>query len=210
MKNARQLLEEIKVVPVIQIDRLEDAAPLAKALVDNGLPIAEVTLRSPVALDAIRIMSYQYPNLLVIAGTVTSPKQAQQAIDAGAHMVVSPGFNPETVKYCVENNIDIIPGVATPGEMEQAMNFALNTLKFFPAEANGGIKTLNAIAAPYKELKFMPTGGVNPENLHSYLTHPSVVCCGGSWMIDKSLIAQGKWDELGYLIRSSVLSAKNH
>ena len=210
MDNARQILEEMKVVPVIQIDRLEDAAPLAKALVDNGLPIAEVTLRSPVALDAIRVMSQQYPNLLVIAGTVTSPKQAQQAVDAGAHMVVSPGFNPVTVKYCVENDIDIIPGVATPGEMEQAMNFALNTLKFFPAEANGGVKTLKAIAAPYQQLKFMPTGGVNPESLHSYLAQPNVICCGGSWMIDKSLIAQGKWDELGQLIRSAVISARNH
>ncbi|PSW08294.1 2-dehydro-3-deoxyphosphogluconate aldolase [Photobacterium rosenbergii] len=207
MDNARQILEEMKVVPVIQIDRLEDAAPLAKALVDNGLPIAEVTLRSPVALDAIRVMSQQYPNLLVIAGTVTSPKQAQQAVDAGAHMVVSPGFNPITVKYCVENDIDIIPGVATPGEMEQAMNFALNTLKFFPAEANGGVKTLKAIAAPYQQLKFMPTGGVNPENLHNYLAQPNVICCGGSWMIDKSLIAQGKWDELGQLIRSAVSTA---
>ncbi|MBY5944659.1 bifunctional 4-hydroxy-2-oxoglutarate aldolase/2-dehydro-3-deoxy-phosphogluconate aldolase [Photobacterium rosenbergii] len=207
MDNARQILEEMKVVPVIQIDRLEDAAPLAKALVDNGLPIAEVTLRSPVALDAIRVMSQQYPSLLVIAGTVTSPKQAQQAIDAGAHMVVSPGFNPVTVKYCVENNIDIIPGVATPGEMEQAMNFALNTLKFFPAEANGGVKTLKAIAAPYQQLKFMPTGGVNPENLHNYLAQPNVICCGGSWMVDKSLIAQGKWGELGQLIRSAVSTA---
>jgi 2-dehydro-3-deoxyphosphogluconate aldolase/(4S)-4-hydroxy-2-oxoglutarate aldolase len=204
MDKALELLAKIRVVPVIQIDNLEDTIPLAETLIENGLPIAEVTLRSKSALEAIQIISKRFPEMLLIAGTVTSPDQANQAIEAGAKMVVSPGFNPETVRHCVSRGIDIIPGVATPGEMEQAMNFGLTTLKFFPAEANGGVKALKAVSGPYGQLKFMPTGGISLANISDYLALPCVTCCGGSWMVDRKLIAEHKWEELAVLIREAV------
>ncbi|MCE7639401.1 bifunctional 4-hydroxy-2-oxoglutarate aldolase/2-dehydro-3-deoxy-phosphogluconate aldolase [Vibrio fluvialis] len=204
MDKALELLAKTRVVPVIQIDNLEDAIPLAETLIENGLPIAEVTLRSKSALEAIQIISKRFPEMLLIAGTVTSPDQANQAIEAGAKMVVSPGFNPETVRHCVSRGIDIIPGVATPGEMEQAMNFGLTTLKFFPAEANGGVKALKAVSGPYGQLKFMPTGGISLANISDYLALPCVTCCGGSWMADRKLIAEHKWEELAVLIREAA------
>ncbi len=204
MDKALELLAKTRVVPVIQIDNLEDTIPLAEMLIENGLPIAEVTLRSKSALEAIQIISKRFPEMLLIAGTVTSPDQANQAIEAGAKMVVSPGFNPETVRHCVSRGIDIIPGVATPGEMEQAMNFGLTTLKFFPAEANGGVKALKAVSGPYGQLKFMPTGGISLANISDYLALPCVTCCGGSWMVDRKLIAEHKWEELAVLIREAV------
>lgn len=209
MKQAIDLLANARVVPVIQIDNLEDAIPLAETLIENGLPIAEVTLRSPVALEAIQVISQRFPEMLLIAGTVTNPKQADQAIEAGAKIVVSPGFNPETVRHCATRGIDIIPGVATPGEMEQAMNFGLTMLKFFPAEANGGVETLKAVSGPYRQLSFMPTGGITPSNIKDYLALPSVVCCGGSWMVDKQLITGGRWDELGQLVRDVLSQIQN-
>jgi len=208
MKKALEILAAAKVVPVIQVDKVEDAIPLAETLIENGLPIAEVTLRSASALEAIQAISRRFPQMLLIAGTVTNPEQADQAIEAGAGMVVSPGFNPETVRHCVSRGIDIIPGVATPGEMEQAMNFGLTTLKFFPAEANGGVKTLKAVSGPYSQLTFMPTGGISPSNISDYLALPSVACCGGSWMVDKKLVSQHKWDELAQLIREAVALVK--
>ncbi|MDB1125352.1 bifunctional 4-hydroxy-2-oxoglutarate aldolase/2-dehydro-3-deoxy-phosphogluconate aldolase [Vibrio algarum] len=204
MEKELELLAKTKVVPVIQIEHLSDALPLAETLIQNGLPIAEITLRSSCALDAIQTINEHFPEMLLIAGTVTTKKQADLAIKAGAKMVVSPGFNPETVRYCVSKGIDIIPGVATPGEMEQAMSFGLTTVKFFPAEANGGIKALKAVSAPYSHLKFMPTGGITPSNINNYLALPCVACCGGSWMVDKNLISQGKWAELGSLIKDAI------
>jgi len=209
MKQALDLLVKTRIVPVIQIDNVEDAIPLAKTLVENGLPIAEVTLRSPAALEAIQVISRHFPEMLLIAGTVTNPEQANQAIEAGATVVVSPGFNPETVRHCVARGIDIIPGVTTPGEMEQAMNFGLTTLKFFPAEANGGVKTLKAVSGPYSQLRFMPTGGITTSNISDYLALPSVICCGGSWMVDQKLVAEHKWKELAVLIREAVDLVKN-
>ena len=209
MKEALELLAKTKVVPVIQIDNVEDAIPLAETLIENGLTIAEVTLRSPAALEAIQAISLRFPKMLLIAGTVTNPEQADQAIEAGATMVVSPGFNPETVRHCVARGIDIIPGVATPGEMEQAMNFGLTALKFFPAEANGGVKTLKAVSGPYSQLTFMPTGGITTSNISDYLALPAVACCGGSWMVDKKLVAEHKWDELAVLIREAVDLVQN-
>lgn len=208
MKKALELLANLKVVPVIQIDNIEDALPLAEVLIQNGMPVAEITLRSSSALEAIRLISQRFPEMLVIAGTVLNPKQADQAINAGATVIVSPGFNPETVRHCVAQGIDIIPGVATPGEMEQAMNFGLTTVKFFPAEVNGGVKALKAVSAPYQQLSFMPTGGITPSNINDYLTLPSVLCCGGSWMVDRKLISERKWDELAVLIQEALASVK--
>ncbi|MDV7105136.1 bifunctional 4-hydroxy-2-oxoglutarate aldolase/2-dehydro-3-deoxy-phosphogluconate aldolase [Vibrio sp. TH_r3] len=204
MQTEIELLAKAKVVPVIQIENLNDALPLAETLIQNGLPIAELTLRSSCALDAIKTINEHFPEMLLIAGTITSKEQADLAIKAGAKLVVSPGFNPETVRYCVSKKIHIIPGVATPGEMEQAMSLGLTTVKFFPAEANGGVETLKAVSAPYSKLKFMPTGGITPSNINNYLALPSVICCGGSWMVDKKLISQGKWAELRSLIENAI------
>ncbi|KNH11946.1 2-dehydro-3-deoxyphosphogluconate aldolase [Vibrio lentus] len=209
MKEALELLVKTKVVPVIQIDNVVDAIPLAETLIENGLPIAEVTLRSPVAMEAIQVIRSRFPEMLLIAGTVTNPELADQAVEAGATIVVSPGFNPETVRHCVSRGINIIPGVATPGEMEQAINFGLTTLKFFPAEANGGVQTLKAVSGPYSQLTFMPTGGITASNISDYLALPSVACCGGSWMVDKKLVAEHKWEELAVLIREAIDLVQN-
>ncbi|MGI9275498.1 MAG: bifunctional 4-hydroxy-2-oxoglutarate aldolase/2-dehydro-3-deoxy-phosphogluconate aldolase, partial [Endozoicomonas sp.] len=185
-------------------DDVEQALPLAETLIRNGMPIAEVTLRSDAALESIELISREFPEMLMIAGTVLNPEQADKAVRAGADMVVSPGFNPATVAHCVENNIAIIPGVVTPGEMEQAMMHGLNMVKFFPAEANGGVNFLKAVGAPYRNLQFMPTGGINPENIHSYLALKQVVCCGGSWMVKPELIREGRWEELGRLVKEAI------
>ncbi|KAA8597645.1 bifunctional 4-hydroxy-2-oxoglutarate aldolase/2-dehydro-3-deoxy-phosphogluconate aldolase [Vibrio cyclitrophicus] len=209
MKEALELLVKTKIVPVIQIDNIVDAIPLAETLIENGLPIAEVTLRSPVAMEAIQVIRSRFPEMLLIAGTVTNPELADQAVEAGATIVVSPGFNPETVRHCVSRGINIIPGVATPGEMEQAINFGLTTLKFFPAEANGGVQTLKAVSGPYSQLTFMPTGGITASNISDYLALPSVACCGGSWMVDKKLVAEHKWEELAVLIREAIDLVQN-
>ena len=199
-----QRLASNKVIPVIQIDNVEDALPLATTLLENGMPVAEITLRTEAALESIAIIARELPDMLVIAGTVLNPEQADQAIKAGAHMVVSPGFNPETVRHCVQNDIAIIPGVATPGEMEQAMMAGLNMVKFFPAEANGGKDFLKAVSAPYSQLKFMPTGGINPGNIDDYLALDQVICCGGSWMVKPDMIRRRQWNDIGRLVKESV------
>ncbi|WP_194436628.1 bifunctional 4-hydroxy-2-oxoglutarate aldolase/2-dehydro-3-deoxy-phosphogluconate aldolase [Vibrio fluminensis] len=196
-----KLLADYKVVPVIVIEDLEHAEPLAKTLLNNDLPIAEVTLRSPVALEAISKMKQACPDLLIIAGTVLTPEQADLAIEAGAELVVSPGFNPITMQHCIDRGIPIIPGVATPSEIEQALRYKIELVKFFPAEANGGVKSLNAISAPYSSMRFMPTGGISLENISNYLNLASVVCCGGSWMVDKELMRQKDWASIAKKIQ---------
>ncbi len=190
------LLKNAKLIPVIQIDATQDAIPLVKTLIKAGIEIVEITMRTPVALDAIKAIRHEFNDLFILAGTVLSPEQAKQAMAAGANGIVTPGFNPLTIDYCVANDITIVPGAATPGEMEQAMNRGLSVLKFFPAEASGGISYLKAVSAPYSMLKFMPTGGINPKNINDYLEQNCVLCCGGSWMVDKSLIKEQKWDEI--------------
>ncbi len=204
-KEYYEQLKAARVIPVIQLDRKEDALPLAETMITNGMNIAEVTLRSDAALDAMEAMAKAFPEMLMIAGTVLNPAQVDQAINAGANMVVSPGFNPTTVAYCVDKKIDIIPGVMTPGEMEQAMMHGLRMVKFFPAEASGGVNFLKAISAPYRNLEFMPTGGINPNNVSEYLALPQVVCCGGSWMVKPELVKSQNWDEIGRLIREVSL-----
>ena len=201
-----QLLEKIKslkVVPVITINNAEHGAPLAKVLMENGLPCAEVTFRTPAAVQTIKNMHAAYPDLLIAAGTVLTTAQVDQAIDAGVDFIVSPGFNPKIVAYCQQKNVIIIPGVNSPSLVEQALEFNLTTLKFFPAEASGGIAMLKALSAVYP-VKFMPTGGIGLNNIAQYTALPSVLVCGGSWMVPNSLIDSENWQELGKLVAEAA------
>ncbi|EOX3461675.1 bifunctional 4-hydroxy-2-oxoglutarate aldolase/2-dehydro-3-deoxy-phosphogluconate aldolase [Vibrio cholerae] len=196
-----QRLRAIKIVPVIAINDIAHALPLAKVLVENGLPCAEVTFRTAAAAESIRIMREAYPDLLIGAGTVLTTAQVDEAIAAGADFIVSPGLNPTTVKYCQQRNIAIIPGVNNPSLVEQAMEMGLRTLKFFPAEPSGGIAMLKALSAVYP-VNFMPTGGINPNNAQEYLALKSVVACGGTWMVPTDLMDKGDWDTLAELVRN--------
>ncbi|EKO3396280.1 bifunctional 4-hydroxy-2-oxoglutarate aldolase/2-dehydro-3-deoxy-phosphogluconate aldolase [Vibrio fluvialis] len=195
-----QRLQQIKIVPVIAINDAAHAVPLAKVLVENGLPCAEVTFRTDAAQESIRLMRDAYPELLIGAGTVLTTQQVDQAISAGADFIVSPGLNPTTVRYCQQRGIAIVPGVNNPSLVEQAMELGLKTLKFFPAEPSGGVAMLKALSAVYP-VQFMPTGGVNPRNVADYLAIPSVVACGGTWMVPSDLMDSGNWDEIARLVR---------
>ncbi len=200
MMTLEQRLQQIKIVPVIAINDAAHAVPLAKVLVENGLPCAEVTFRTDAAQASIRLMRDAYPELLIGAGTVLTTQQVDQAISAGADFIVSPGLNPTTVKYCQQRSIAIVPGVNNPSLVEQAMELGLKTLKFFPAEPSGGVAMLKALSAVYP-VQFMPTGGVNPRNVADYLAIPSVVACGGTWMVPSDLMDSGNWDEIARLVR---------
>jgi len=200
MQTIEQQLKEIKVVPVIAIEDKNNAIPLAKVLIDNGLPCAEVTFRTEAAAESIRLMREAYPSLLIGAGTVLTIHQVDEAINAGADFIVSPGLNPTTVTYCLEKNIPIIPGVNNPSLVEQAMSLGLKTVKFFPAEPSGGLPMLKALSAVYP-VEFMPTGGISPNNVSDYLALTSVIACGGTWMVPNSMINNGDWEGLAKLVK---------
>ena len=180
--------KEYGVVPVVVLNDAKDALPLAKALVEGGLACAEVTFRTDAAEESIRLMSEAYPEMLVGAGTVLTIDQVNRAVKAGAKFIVSPGFDPEIVDYCLENNIPVLPGCITPSEVAQAVKRGLKVVKFFPAEQAGGIAMIKAMAAPYTMVKFMPTGGINTKNLADYLSCDKILCCGGSWMVKGDMI----------------------
>lgn len=203
MSDMTEQIGAMKLVPVVAIEDAADASKLAEALVAGGLPCAEITFRTEAAEAAIKAMAMR-GDMLVGAGTVLTTEQAQRATDAGAKFIVSPGTNPRVVEYCINQNMPIVPGVATPTDIELAMNLGLDTLKFFPAEANGGVKMLKAISAPYGMIKFLPTGGITAANLASYLDLPQVIACGGSWMVKGDLISEGKFDEITRLTREAV------
>ncbi len=176
-------LYQIGIVPVIKIEDVEDSVPLAQALCDGGIPCAEVTFRTAHAAEAIRRMTEAFPDMLVGAGTVLTTEQVDRAWAAGAKFMVSPGLNPKVVAYCVEKNIPIVPGCSSPSNIEQALELGLDVVKFFPAEQVGGIAMIKAMAAPYTNVRFIPTGGINATNLNNYLSFPKVLACGGSWMV---------------------------
>ncbi|QEO47488.1 keto-hydroxyglutarate-aldolase/keto-deoxy-phosphogluconate aldolase [Vibrio tarriae] len=196
-------LSAMKVVPVIAIKHSEDAVQLAKTLVENGLPCAEVTFRTEAAAEAIRVMRQAYPEMLIGAGTVLRTDQVDAAIEAGVDFIVSPGFNPTIVKYCQQRGVTIVPGVNNPSLVEQAMEMGLKTLKFFPASASGGTDMLKALNAVYP-VKFMPTGGISAANIQDYLAISSVLACGGTWMVPGQLIDEQNWPEIGNLVRKAV------
>lgn len=204
MNEILEKISKIKIVPVVALDRAEDAIPLGEALIKGGIPCAEVTFRTAAAEEAIRLMTKEFPEMLIGAGTVLKTEQVDRAVAAGAKFIVAPGLNPKTVGYCVERNIPIVPGCANPSDIEAALEFDLEVVKFFPAEALGGLKLIKAMSAPYGNVRFMPTGGINADNICSYLEFNKVIACGGSWMVDKKLVAAGCFDEIERLCKEAV------
>lgn len=205
MTDIKTRIHQIGIVPVVKLDRVEDALPLAKALIEGYLPCAEVTFRTDKAKESIRLIADTYPEMLVGAGTVLSTKQVDEAIEAGAKFIVSPGLNPEVVSYCLSQGIPVFPGTANASDIEQALSMGLDVVKFFPAEINGGLAAINALSGPFPHLMFMPTGGVNLVNMMDYLASPKVLACGGSWMVQDSLIKAAKFDEIRQLSEAAVM-----
>ena len=204
MNEVLEKIQKIGIVPVVVLNDAKDAEPLAKALCNGGLPCAEVTFRTDAAEESIRIMSEKYPEMLIGAGTVLTTEQVDRAVAAGAKFIVSPGLNPKIVKYCIEKNSPITPGICTPSEAEQAIENGLEVVKFFPAEPAGGLKMIKAMAAPYTGLKFMPTGGINATNVKEYLAYDKILACGGSWMVKGSLVEAGEFDKIEAMTKEAV------
>jgi len=205
MTTLNEKLQALKVIPVIAIKDADDAVPLGRVLVENGMPCAEITFRTPAAAQAIKNLRAAFPDMLIGAGTVLNSETVDQAIDAGVDFIVSPGFNPTTVKYCQQRNMPIIPGVNNPSLVEQAMEMGLTTLKFFPAGPSGGVAMLKSLTAVYP-VSFMPTGGVSPANINQYLDIDAVLACGGTWMVPADLIDNREWDKIGLLVKEAVAS----
>ena len=204
MNTLLDQIETFGVVPVVVLDHADDALPLAQALCDGHLPCAEVTFRTEAAKEAIRLMTSHHPEMLIGAGTVLTTDQVDSAMEAGAKFIVSPGLNPKIVKYCVDRRIPILPGCANPSDMEAALEFGLKAVKFFPAEQAGGLAYIKAVAAPYTSLRFLPTGGINAENLKEYLSYPRILACGGSWMVKGDLIRAGNFDRIREMTKAAV------
>ncbi|MBQ3592795.1 MAG: bifunctional 4-hydroxy-2-oxoglutarate aldolase/2-dehydro-3-deoxy-phosphogluconate aldolase [Clostridia bacterium] len=208
MENLIKKITDTGVIPVIKIDNVKDALPLAEALKNGGLCCAEITFRTDAAEESIRLIHEKYPEFFIAAGTVLTTEQADKAMAAGASFIVSPGLNPEVVKHCNAKGYPIIPGVCTPTEIEAAMSLGLTYLKFFPAEAAGGVKMIKAVSAPYTKVRFMPTGGISTKNLADYLGCKAVFACGGSWMVPSDLINEGRFDEIEKLTAEAVALLK--
>ena len=204
MNDVLVKLGKIGIVPVIALDDAKDALPLGKALLAGGIACAEVTFRTAAAEDVIKTLTKELPEMLTGAGTVLTTEQVDRAVAAGAKFIVSPGLNPKVVEYCVNKGIPVTPGCSTPSDVEIALEYGLDVVKFFPAEASGGIAMIKAMSAPYGGVKFMPTGGINAGNINNYLSFNKVLACGGSWMVDKKLIAAGNFAEIERLSREAV------
>ena len=209
MMTIEERFEDFGVVPVVVLDDVKDALPLAKALTEGGLPCAEVTFRTEAAEESIKVMAEAYPDMVVGAGTVLKIEQVDAAVKAGAKFIVSPGFDPEIVDYCLEKEIPIFPGCVTPSEVAQAVKRGLKVVKFFPAEPSGGVVMIKAMAAPYNQLRFMPTGGIGTQNLKDYLEFNKIICCGGSWMVKADLIKNGEFEKICKLTKEAKELAKN-
>ena len=208
MQGVVEIFRKNRLIPVIVIDDARQAVPLARALEEGGLPCAEITFRTPRALEALEKISTECPSVLVGAGTVLTPRQAADACSTGAKFFVAPGFGAAMVDYCVEHDLPVFPGIATPTELEFALSRGLSVVKFFPAEPLGGIAYLKAMAGPYGNVGFLPSGGIGLSNLASYLSIPRVVACGGSWMAPAAWISAGKFDRIRDEVRKSVDAVK--
>lgn len=204
MKEILKKIEGIGIIPVVVLDDAKNAEPLAHALCEGGLPCAEVTFRTAAAQESIRIISEKFPEMLVGAGTVLTTEQVDRAVQAGAQFVVSPGFNPRTVKYCVDKEIPIIPGCSNPSDIEQAIEHGIDVVKFFPAEQTGGLAYIKAVAAAYVGIRFMPTGGINADNVRKYLAYEKILACGGSWMVKGDLIKAGDFAKIRELAKEAA------
>lgn len=209
MNEILKELEKNIIVPVVVLDDAKDSGNLAKALVQGGLPCAEVTFRTDAAEESIRIMCEKFPEMCVGAGTVLTTEQVDRAMGAGAKFIVSPGFDPEIVDYCLEKGITVLPGCITPSEVAQAVKRGLEVIKFFPAEQSGGLAMIKAMSAPYTTVKFMPTGGISAKNVASYLECDKIFACGGSWMVKKNLIEDQEFDKIRALTEEAVNIAKS-
>ena len=197
-------LGKIGIVPVVALEDAADALDLGRALMAGGIPCAEVTFRTAAAEESIRILTKELPDMLTGAGTVLTTEQVDRAVGAGAKFIVSPGYNPRVVDYCISKNIPVVPGCSTPSDIEMAIEAGLDVVKFFPAEAAGGLPMIKAMAAPYGNVKFMPTGGINSSNICNYLAFNKIIACGGSWMVDKKLVAAKNFDEITRLSKEAV------
>lgn len=197
-------VEEIKLVPVVKLDSVKDALPLGEALIEGGLPVAEVTFRTEAAEESIRQMVKEYPKMVVGAGTVLNVEQAKRALDAGAGFLVSPGTSRRVIEFALDNKIPIFPGVCTPTEIMIALEYGLEVVKFFPAKQYGGLDTIKALAPVFPSLRFMPTGGINAQNIGEYLAFPRIIACGGSWMVKDTLINEGNFQEVQRLTKEAV------
>lgn len=205
--TTQQIIEKLralKVVPVIALENAEDILPLADTLAENGLPVAEITFRSDAAAEAIRLLRAARPDFLIAAGMVLTAEQVVLAKNSGADFVVTPGFNPKIVKLCQDLNLPITPGVNNPMSIEAALEMGISAVKFFPAEASGGVKMIKALLGPYAHLQIMPTGGIGLHNIKDYLSIQNIVACGGSWFVEKKLIQEKNWCEIGRLVREVV------
>lgn len=209
MKTPEEQFYDYAVVPVVVLNDTKEALPLAEALIKGGLPCAEVTFRTDAAEESIRLMCEKYPEMLVGAGTVLTTDQVDRAVVAGAKFIVSPGFDPEIVDYCLSKNIPVLPGCITPSEVAQAVKRGLKVVKFFPAEQAGGVAMIKAMAAPYTMVKFMPTGGISTKNLKDYLSCDKIICCGGSWMVKGDMIKNGEFDKIAEMTKEAVELAKS-
>lgn len=203
MSEILEKIKEIGIVPVIVLEDAKDALPLAEALTEGGLPCAEVTFRTAAAEDSIRAISQAYPEMLVGAGTVLTTEQVDRAVAAGAKFIVSPGFNPRIVQYCQEKGVPITPGCSSPTDIEQALEHGLKVVKFFPAEQLGGLAMIKALAGPYVDVSFMPTGGINAGNVKDYLAYNRILACGGSWMVKGDLIKAGDFQRITELVKEA-------
>lgn len=208
MSEMLKQIENFGVVPVVVLNDVKDAAPLAKALCEGGLPCAEVTFRTEAAEESIRIMATEFPEMTIGAGTILTIDQVDRAVRAGAKFIVSPGFDPEIVDYCISKGIVVLPGCITPSEVAQAVKRGLEVVKFFPAEQFGGVATIKALAAPYTGVRFMPTGGISAKNLAAYLGFKKIVACGGSWMVKGDLVAAGEFDKIKEMTAEAVSLVK--
>ena len=210
VSNVLARLGEARILPVVELDSSEAALPLGKALMAGGLPVAEITFRSEAAAESIGILRERIPEMLVGAGTVLTIDQVEQAHRAGSRFVVTPGFNPAVVEACIELGLPVLPGINNPTGVERAMGFGLDAVKFFPAEASGGVPFLKALYGPYPSTRFVPTGGIGPDNLGDYLALPNVLACGGSWIVSPALVRASGFDEIARLAGEAVaLAARN-
>ena len=208
MNEVLKKIGQTGIVPVVVLNEVKDAVPLAQSLINGGLPCAEVTFRTDAAQQSIAEISKNFPQMFVGAGTVLTTEQVDRAVDAGAKFIVSPGFNPKVVEYCLKKEYPITPGIMTPTELEMALEFGLDVVKFFPAENAGGLKMIKAMAAPYTMMKFMPTSGINPENVREYLQCDKILACGGSWMVKGDLIKSGNFSEIEKLTKQAAQIVK--
>ena len=203
MNEVLMKIGQMGIVPVVVLNDVKNAVPLAQSLINGGLPCAEVTFRTEAAQQSIAEISKNFPQMFVGAGTVLTTEQVDRAVDAGAKFIVSPGFNPKVVEYCIKKGHPVTPGIMTPTELEMALEFGLDVVKFFPAENAGGLKMIKAMAAPYTKMKFMPTGGINPQNVREYLQCDKILACGGSWMVKGDLINSGNFAEIEKLTKEA-------